>query len=98
MVSDRHKQPAEGLNAVLKTARPKLFRRASITSWGKDGRKMTRTAADVNLKEFMLTVQQQKVNYEYQFATFVLLYPQWIEFNVIMCSPWEVCAVHIASH
>lgn len=61
MVSDRHKQLAEGLNAVLKTARPKLFRRASVISWGKDDLKMTRTAADINLKEFMLTVQQQKV-------------------------------------
>lgn len=47
--------------AVLKTVRPKLFRRASLTSWGKDNLGMTRAAASVNLKELMLTVQQQKV-------------------------------------
>eukprot|EP00752_Nemacystus_decipiens_P011065 g9831.t1 len=44
---------------ALKSVRPKLFRRASLTSWGKDNLRMTRSAA-VNLKELMLTVQQQK--------------------------------------
>lgn len=46
---------------ALKSVRPKLFRRASLTSWGKDNLRMTRSAA-VNLKELMLTVQQQKVS------------------------------------
>lgn len=47
--------------AALKTVRPKVFRRASLTSWGEDNLNMTRAAAEVNLKELMLTVQQQKV-------------------------------------
>ena len=47
--------------AALTTVRPKLFRRASLTSWGKDNLGMTRAAADLNLTELMLTVQQQKV-------------------------------------
>ena len=61
MASNRMRHPIKMPAAVLKTTRPKLFRRASITSWGKNDLRMTRVAADVNLKEFMLTVQQQKV-------------------------------------
>lgn len=51
--------------SALKSVRPKLFRRASLTSWGKDNLRMTRSAA-VNLKELMLTVQQQKVRCKYR--------------------------------
>lgn len=47
--------------AALTTVRPKLFRRTSLTSWGKDNLGMTRAAAGLNLTELMLTVQQQKV-------------------------------------
>lgn len=46
---------------AVKTIRPKLFRRSSVTSWGKDNLRMTRAAANINLKELMLSVQQQKV-------------------------------------
>lgn len=45
---------------ALNSVRPKLFRRASLTSWGKDNLGMTRAAA-INFKELLLTVQQQKV-------------------------------------
>ncbi len=48
--------PPPALNSV----RPKLFRRASLTSWGKNNLGMTRAAA-INFKELLLTVQQQKV-------------------------------------
>lgn len=47
--------------ASVKTVPPKFFRRASLTTWGKDNLGMTRAAADINIKELMLTVQQQKV-------------------------------------
>lgn len=49
------------LPASTRTARPTVFRRPSLTSWGKDNLGMTRAAADVNFKELILTVQQQKV-------------------------------------
>lgn len=52
---------ARSPQSVLKTVRPKLLRRASLTSWGKDNLGMTRAAAGLNLRELMLTVQQQKV-------------------------------------
>lgn len=51
--------------ASVFTTRRKLFRRASLTSWGKDNLGMTRAAADINYKELMLTVQQQKVRLPY---------------------------------
>lgn len=59
--------PVEGRTmappASVKTTRPKLFRRASLTSWGKDNLRMTRAAADTNIRELMLAVQQQKVGH-----------------------------------
>lgn len=60
-VHSSYGRSAIGPPAAVKTVRPKLFRRASLTSWGKDNLGMTRAAADVNVKELMLTVQQQKV-------------------------------------
>lgn len=66
-IPQSHAARGQGVGAArapipaLKTVRPKLFRRASLTSWGKDNLNMTRAAAEVNLTELMLTVQQQKV-------------------------------------
>lgn len=60
MVVDTTRRGGAAPPPALKSVRPKLFRRASLTSWGKDNIGMTRAAA-VNLKELMLTVQQQKV-------------------------------------
>ena len=71
--------------AALATVRPKLFRRASLTSWGKDNLGMTRAAAaGLNLTELMLTVQQQKVMPSVPFQS------RSYQYSVAVGSLWRV--------